>query len=137
MLPIRKYQVMREKTNSLHKWENSLEKVSLEKVENIFLHNTKIPENFDIKHLRWSKIYLSKETKNAPKKRYSSNFRSSCMEVFCKKGTSPNGCCRNFVVETYWCKETEVIIKFQWQPREVFYEKAAIKNFDTCLFAYH
>ena len=46
-----------------------MEKVSLEKLENIFLPtSTKIPENFDIKHLRWSKINLSKETKKVLKK---------------------------------------------------------------------
>ena len=46
-----------------------MEKGSLEKAENIFLHaSTKIPENFDIKHLRWSKIDLSKETKKVLKK---------------------------------------------------------------------
>ena len=46
-----------------------MEKGSLEKAVNIFLHaSTKIPENFDIKHLRWSKINLSKETKKVLKK---------------------------------------------------------------------
>ena len=46
-----------------------MEKGSLEKAVNIFLlASTKIPENFDIKHLRWSKIDLSKETKNVLKK---------------------------------------------------------------------
>ena len=46
-----------------------MEKGSLEKAVNIFLHaSTKIPENFDIKHLRCSKIDLSKETKNVLKK---------------------------------------------------------------------
>ena len=46
-----------------------MEKGSLEKAVNIFLHaSTKIPENFDIKHLRWSKIDLSKETKKVLKK---------------------------------------------------------------------
>ena len=52
---------------------NSLENVS------------KIPENFYIKHLRWSKIDLFKETKKVSKKRYSTNVRSSLTEVFCKK----------------------------------------------------
>ena len=34
------------------------------KSRNIFLHTIiKISENSDIKHLRWSKAYLSKETK--------------------------------------------------------------------------
>ena len=46
-----------------------MEKGSLEKAVNIFLlASTKIPENFDIKHLRWSKIDLSKETKKVLKK---------------------------------------------------------------------
>ena len=46
-----------------------MEKGSLEKAVNIFLHaSTKIPENFDIKHLRWNKIDLSKETKKVLKK---------------------------------------------------------------------
>ena len=43
-----------------------------------------ISENFDIKHLRWSKIDLSKKTKKDSKKR-STNFRSSRLEMFCQK----------------------------------------------------
>ena len=39
-------------------------RVKSDKKQNIFLHNSfKISENFDIKHLRWSKTDLSKETK--------------------------------------------------------------------------
>ena len=84
-----------------------MEKVSLEKKENIFLHiSTKIPKNFDIKTLRWSKTDLSKETKkllmkyNLPISEafVSTNFKSSRREV--EKGTSANGCFWNFFVET-------------------------------------
>ena len=47
-----------------------------------FLHNSiKISGNFDIKHLRWSKTDISKETKKCSKKRYSTNFSSNHMEV--------------------------------------------------------
>ena len=59
----------------------------------------KLPENFDIKHLRWNKIDLSKETKKASKKRCFVNFRSRS-EVFCKTGTSTNGRFWNLFVET-------------------------------------
>ena len=63
MFPIRKCQVRREQTNSYIRG-SSLGKVS------------KIPENFDIKHLGWSKIDLSKEIKKGSKKRFSTSFRS-------------------------------------------------------------
>ena len=84
-----------------------MEKVSLEKKENIFLHiSTKIPKNFDIKTLRWSKTDLSKETKKLLMKYnlriseafVSTNFKSSRREV--EKGKSTNGCFWNFFVET-------------------------------------
>ena len=63
-----------------------MEKVSLERAENIFLHTiTKIPENFGIKHLQYSKVNISKETKKSSKKRYSTNFRSSHTYEFQKQ----------------------------------------------------
>ena len=40
--------------------------------------------------MRWSKTDLSKETKNNLKKRYCTNFRSSRLAVFCKKGVLKN-----------------------------------------------
>ena len=49
------------------------------------LETIKISENFDIKHLRWSKIELSKEKKKEYKKSYSTTFRSSRLEMFCIK----------------------------------------------------
>ena len=63
MFPIRKDQVRREKTNSYIRG-NQFGKIS------------KIPENFDIKHLSWSKIDLSKEIKKGSKERFSASFRS-------------------------------------------------------------
>ena len=75
-------------------------RVKSDKKQNIFLHNSfKISENFDIKHLRWSKTDLSKETKKDSKKRYCTNFRNS--------------------------------------HQEVLYKEGVLKNFATCLFAYH
>ena len=32
-------------------------------------------------------------------------------------------------------RNREVFVKLQKQSREVFYKKAVLKNFDTCLFA--
>ena len=64
-----------------------LEKVSFEKAENIFVHTSiKISENGDNKHLRRSKIDLSKETNKDSKKRYSANLRGSRLEVPYRKG---------------------------------------------------
>ena len=40
--------------------------------------------------MRWSKTDLSKETKNNLKKRCCTNFRSSHLAVFCKKGVLKN-----------------------------------------------
>ena len=65
-----------------------------QKAENISLHTSiKISENFIIKHLRWSKADLSKETnkqKKDSKERYSTNFSSSRPEVYCKKDVLKN-----------------------------------------------
>ena len=47
---------------------------------------SKIPENLDIKCLRLSKTDFSKETKKKFLEKILYKFRSSRMEVFCKKG---------------------------------------------------
>ena len=57
------------------------------KSRNIFLHTSiKNLENFNIKHLRWSKTDLSKEAKKDSKERHSMNFSSSRPEVYCSEG---------------------------------------------------
>ena len=64
---------------------NSLEKVLLENAENSFLHiSTKISENFDINHLRWSKII------NPKKKKYTLRISQTVgRRCFVKKGKNP------------------------------------------------
>ena len=64
---------------------NSLEKVLLENAENSFLHiSTKISENFDINHLRWSKII------NPKKKKYTLRISQTVgRRCFVKKGKKP------------------------------------------------
>ena len=48
-------------------------------------------QNFNIKNLQWSKTNFSKETKQDSKKRYfTTNFRSSHWELFCKKSSPKN-----------------------------------------------
>ena len=42
-------------------------------------------QNFNIKHLRWSKTDLSKKAKKDSQERYSMNFSSSRPEVYCLK----------------------------------------------------
>ena len=55
-----KYQVIREKSNLLHKEETIWRKFHWRKRKYFLYISTKIPENFDTKHLKWSN---SKETK--------------------------------------------------------------------------
>ena len=66
MFPIIKHHKSREKTKLLRKGKPQLvEKVSLEKAENIFLQTStpQIFRKFRFNHPQWSKIDLSKEKK--------------------------------------------------------------------------
>ena len=56
----------------------------------------KMSENFNIKHLRWSKADLPKEKKKDSKERYSTKFSSSRREVYSKK-RCPEKCRHLFI----------------------------------------
>ena len=86
---------MREKIKFLHKRETrAIRKRFIKnqiKIRNIFLYtSSKFSGNFNIKHLRWSKTDLFKETKSDSKKIYSMNIRSRCLEGFYKKDVLKN-----------------------------------------------
>ena len=87
------------------------------------LHN-KISENFDIKHLQRSKTDLSKETKKASKKRYSTSFRSSH-----SKGLRKKRFLKNFVTclfAYYWNRHKVVNKNLSKSVKILISEKTAL-----------